>query len=50
MDRSDGAKAREVDWRGWLALAWAIGTGLLYVLMLVREKVPGLLARFSTGG
>ena len=31
------------DWWGWLALAWALGVGLLYSGMVLRERVPGIL-------
>jgi len=45
MSRSDEPRKSD-DWRSWLALAWMVGFGLLYLLMIVREKAPGLLARF----
>ena len=38
-------KTQGFDWRSWLSLAWMTGFGLLYALMIVREKAPGLLAR-----
>jgi hypothetical protein len=41
MRRSDG---RAIDWRGWIALAWMVGFGAVYALMILREKAPGLLA------
>lgn len=47
MPRSDGQTSRPVDWRGWLSLVWMVGFGLLYALMILREKAPGLLARLS---
>lgn len=34
---------RLADWRGWLALAWALGFGLLYTGMVLRERAPGVL-------
>lgn len=46
MPRSD-ADCPEFDWRGWLSLAWMVGFGLLYALMILKEKAPGLLARIS---
>ncbi len=46
----DGPEKRPIDWRGWLALAWMIGFGCLYAVMILREKAPGLLARISAGG
>jgi len=30
------------DWRGWLALTWAVGFGLLYIGMVLDERAPGL--------
>jgi hypothetical protein len=41
---------RPIDWRAWLALIWMLGFGALYALMILREKAPGLLARFSAVG
>lgn len=35
------------DWRGWLALAWAVGFGLLYARMVLAERAPGLLDRVA---
>ena len=35
---------RRCDWRAWLALAWAVGFGLLYARMVLEERAPGLLA------
>ena len=31
-----------IDWRGWLALAWALWFGWLYTLMVVHERAPAL--------
>jgi hypothetical protein len=42
MRRSD---RRAIDWPGWIALAWMVGFGTAYALMILREKAPGLLAR-----
>ena len=47
MPRSDGRSSPPIDWRGWFSLAWMVGFGLLYALMILREKAPGLLARLS---
>src|SRR5690242_15445365 len=33
-----------LDWRGLIALAWAVGFGLLYARMMLESKAPGLLA------
>ena len=38
------------DWRGWLSLAWMVGFGVLYALMILKEKAPGLYARISGHG
>lgn len=43
-----GAKAEQrfraaFDWRSILALAWALFFGVLYVLMVVQERAPGVL-------
>ena len=41
-----------VDWRGWLALAWALWFGGLYVEMVVKTqgaKVRALVAPASAG-
>ena len=40
-DRPDGP-APIIDWRGWIALAWASWFGLLYAAMILRERAPGL--------
>ena len=49
MSRSDEDQS-VIDWKSWLGLAWMVGFGLFYVLMIVREKAPGLLARVSSQG
>ncbi|MBX6315878.1 MAG: hypothetical protein IRY99_23640 [Isosphaeraceae bacterium] len=36
MPRSD----RPIDGRGWIALAWALGFGLLYGRMIVETRGP----------
>lgn len=41
MPRSDRPR---IDWRGWLALAWAAWFGLLYGAMLLERRAPRLLA------
>ncbi|HEV3167163.1 MAG TPA: hypothetical protein VGZ22_24355 [Isosphaeraceae bacterium] len=38
------APSRPIDWRGWLALAWAVAFGSLYVRMVILERAPGLAA------
>ena len=49
MSRSaDGVQG--VDWKSWLSFAWMAAFGVLYLLMIVREKAPGLLSRLSRGG
>ena len=30
------------DWRGWIALGWAIVTGVMYAQMVARSRFPGL--------
>lgn len=35
MRRSEG-----IDWRAWVALAWALAFGLLYANSLIRDKLP----------
>ena len=32
------------DWRGWIALAWALWFGWLYSLMVLETKFPQVLA------
>jgi hypothetical protein len=51
MSRSDLAAAasepKRNAWRdipGWIALAWALFFGFLYVRMMLETKAPGLLA------
>ena len=34
---------RRIDWRGWLALAWAAWFGVLYTRMVLDERAPGVL-------
>ncbi len=45
MPRSDSPSSGRprVDWRGWLALAWALWFGLLYARMVLDERGPGVL-------
>ncbi len=50
MPRSDASRQRPIDWRSWLSLAWMVVFGLLYALMILKEKAPGLFARISGGG
>jgi hypothetical protein len=49
MHRSDDSETSPIDWRGWAALTWMAAFGLLYALMILDEKAPGLLARISAG-
>jgi hypothetical protein len=28
-----------IDWRGWLALAWAITFGVRYVVMVIESRL-----------
>ncbi|WP_435010668.1 hypothetical protein P12x_001947 [Tundrisphaera lichenicola] len=32
-----------IDWRAWLALAWAAWFGCLYARMVLEERAPGIL-------
>jgi hypothetical protein len=32
------------DWRGWIALTWAIGWGWAYALMAIQARAPQVLA------
>jgi hypothetical protein len=34
---------RPIDWRTWLALAWALWFGVLYGRMVITERAPGVL-------
>ena len=43
MSRSDTKVRSEVDWRGWLALAWAAWFGVLYARMVLDARAPGVL-------
>jgi len=43
-------ETRNVAWRSWLSLAWMTFFGVLYLLMILREKAPGLLAKISAIG
>ena len=45
MPRSDPGR-RPVDWRAWLALAWAAWFGLLYGAMLLESRAPRALSLF----
>jgi hypothetical protein len=36
MPRSDLGR---IDWRGWLALAWALAFGLRYALMVIESRL-----------
>lgn len=35
---NDARLSRSIDWRGWLALAWAIWFGLLYAQMVIDRR------------
>ena len=49
MPRSDGtpAKRTQIDWRAWLALAWAAWFGVAYGRMTVERRGPKLRAAVS---
>jgi hypothetical protein len=32
-----------IDWRGWVALAWALGWGWAYVIMVLQARAPQVL-------
>jgi hypothetical protein len=34
---------RGIDWRGWIALIWALWFGSLYVRMVLEQRAPRLL-------
>jgi hypothetical protein len=44
MPRSEAAARDPIDWRGWVALAWAAWFGLLYGRMVLEERAPTVLA------
>ncbi len=33
-----------IDWRGWLALAWALWWGWAYALMVIEARSPQVLS------
>jgi hypothetical protein len=37
------------DWRGWIALVWALGWGWAYAIMVFHSRAPQLLAWLRTG-
>lgn len=39
MADSTASRSR-VDWKSWLALAWAVWFGILYVRMVLEERAP----------
>jgi hypothetical protein len=39
---------REVDWRGWIALAWVVWWGWAYCKMVVEVKGPQVLELIRT--
>jgi hypothetical protein len=41
-----------IDWRGWLSLAWVLGWGCAYAVMMIQARSPQVLAWFraSTTG
>jgi hypothetical protein len=41
---AEGGKRTGIDWRGWLALAWAIGWGWAYAMMVLHARAPHALA------
>jgi hypothetical protein len=53
MPRSDRLRDRfrQVDWRGWLAVAWVVWFGLLYGKMVVEQrggKLSAAVASFTS--
>ena len=43
MKPSTRERVRVVDWRSWLALAWAAWFGFLYGEMILEQRAPWLL-------
>lgn len=35
------------DWRGWIALAWAVGVTLTYAASMLATRLPGIWRRIS---
>jgi hypothetical protein len=48
MPKSPGFKLSErmmqIDWRGWIALAWALWWGWAYALMVIEARSPLILS------
>jgi len=44
------SEPRRIDWRGWLALAWAAWFGVLYGEMLLDRRAPAVLASIRAAG
>jgi len=42
MTDPDRSPRPPIDWRAWLALAWAVWFGWLYLLMVIHERAPGV--------
>lgn len=42
--RKEWYRPARCDWRGWIALAWALWWGWLYGLMVLETKFPHILA------
>lgn len=51
MCRFENANQEEIrlgqDWRARLGIVWAVGFGILYAAMVVRERAPGLYRLFT---
>jgi hypothetical protein len=43
-----GTERPRPDWRGWVALAWAVGWGWPYVMMVLHARAPRVLEWLST--
>ncbi len=42
MPEVDPTAEMRADWRGWLALAWALGWGVVYLVMVVPGRIERL--------
>jgi hypothetical protein len=38
MPRSERIRIWSIDWRGWIALAWALWFGMLYANMIIEKR------------
>jgi hypothetical protein len=43
LDSTSSSSKLRIDWRGWLALAWAVWFGVLYARMVLEERAPRVL-------